>query len=183
MFQRTALRIKSAEGIRIVSGVIEELTLASTTERLSGIEVDDTTVVHCLRVDGDDGAMFDPSSIRHVLIAVGLLQGQMPLDGVEPGIVSDEATKVLRRALRLYQRSSEINSGTFSTKLGAQASVFDNDVLPVLLRLGIVKDVQYAGRGTQQRYRLTVSPEEVQRALDRARGSFEAFSAGWDSTE
>jgi hypothetical protein len=179
MFQRGALVTKDVEDVRVVSCAFEELTLPSSVGRVEGIEFDDTTVVHCLRFDGDEAAMFDPSSIRNVLLAVGLLRGQMPLSGGIQALVSDEATTVFRRALRLYQRSSEINSGTFTTKLGAQAPIFENEVLPALLRVGILKDVPYAGRGMQQRYRLTVLPGDLQRALDEAKGSFPAFCAAW----
>ena len=80
---------------------------------------------------------------------------------------------------RAFFRSTGVNEYTFRQRLGSKANIFFDQVLPLLRDHGVVNEVDYRGAGRQMRYRLGVSLDDVQRAIESADGSFEKFLGGF----
>ena len=79
---------------------------------------------------------------------------------------------------RAFFRSTGVNEYTFRQRLGSKANTFFDQVLPLLEARGVVNEVEYKGAGRQMRYRLGISLDDVQRAIESADGSFEKFLEG-----
>src|SRR2546430_11230489 len=57
----------------------------------------------------------------------------------------------------------------YTTLFRSRANVFMTDVLPELLRVGVLQEVQYLGAGQQRRFRLSVPMQRIDSALRDSR--------------
>lgn len=137
--------------------------------------------VSCLvLIDGE--RIYEPARTRSILGEVGFaLDG---LEGAGPLVVQsgerDPKVMVAGRALRTFLRATTVNRGTLERRLGAQSGMFFKDVLPLMIEHGVLKEVQYKGRGQPQgRYKLGVSMLRVERSLaDRGGNSLPELLGG-----
>lgn len=92
-----------------------------------------------------------------------------------PGLV-DDRIEAVEKFLRIFLRSTHVNEDLIRSKFGKQSASFIDDILPRLLRAGIIKKIDYRGRGIPQgRYKLSVAMQAVQDALTSSGGDFDQF--------
>jgi uncharacterized protein YjbI with pentapeptide repeats len=124
-----------------------------------------------------DNSVFDPLAINQTLSNIGFRienpRGEIPLSNktTEP----DEALQLTERVLRYFQRSTQINENIFRLKLGIKSSTFLSEVLPQLIRTGVVNEIKFSGGGSQNRYRLGVAMHSIDEAISQSNGSFDRF--------
>lgn len=124
--------------------------------------------------------VFDPAAIVRYVASEGftLLADQplviVPDDASDP----DERTILVQRALRLFLRNTHVNESAIRVRLGVKANEFVDDLLPLLLKAGVLEEVQYHGSGKQRRFRLCVPMQKVDKVLRDASGRFEDFING-----
>lgn len=128
-----------------------------------------------------EGHIYEPERIAGVLIRAGFELDVAVADFVvsDPG-VQDERTDVAARALRTFLRATTVNQTTLERRLGAKSKIFFKDVLPPMLEHGILKEVEYKGRGQRQgRFKLGVGMSRVAEGLaDRIRSPLPEFLSG-----
>jgi hypothetical protein len=152
-----------------------ELTLSSKVQNSALIASEVTSVIP----PSHENRIFDPASVARVLINAGFTV--QSAEGVtlthEPIREQDEALDLTERALRTFIRSTQIHESLLRTKLGVKAGLFFSNVLPELIKSGIlVEGIRDAGGGNNNaRYRLGVQMREIDRAISQSAGSFEEF--------
>jgi hypothetical protein len=90
----------------------------------------------------------------------------------EVSSVTDEDLKIAEKALQTFNRSTFVAEGTFKLRLGVNAHHFEHDVLPKLLRAGILVD---ARPSAAKKYKLGVPLAAIADALAKCKGSFAEF--------
>lgn len=119
---------------------------------------------------------YDPAEIIGRIRSCGIeIGGQVEPIEPPPPFDFDERTQIMQRFVRLFLRSTAINENTLRRRLGPLAPLFFEDMLPALRTAGIIENVIYRGRHTQERFRLSVTLERVDDALQKCRGDFETF--------
>jgi len=142
------------------------------------VALDEATRIFSIGIEGSTAHLFDPAEIRGFLRSHGI-QVSAERDLSEDASVpeDDEATRLVNRMLRAFLRSTGVNEATCRARLGDGATLFFSDVLPELIRCGVVSEVAYRGAGRQTRYTLSRPMTEIHEALERSGGSFERFIA------
>ncbi len=125
-------------------------------------------------VTPDDEGIFSPLEISEFLQSVGVTINGPAVDGKQSHNVDEELT-LTERAMRIFIRSTHVNEETFKVRLGSSSGVFFDNVVPELLKVGVLEKVPYRGRGHQERFRLGVPLMSVQDALVSSSGSFKRF--------
>lgn len=158
--------------------------------RFETLEFHSTTGVQECTLDGCDiGSavrpenemrIFDPAAIDRYVVAEGFtLAASMPTrDGLLTEAEPDERTVLVQRALRLFLRNTHVNESAIRIRLGVKANEFVDDLLPLLLRVGILEEVQYHGSGKQRRFRLCVPMQRIDKVLRATSGEFDSFITG-----
>lgn len=128
----------------------------------------------------DERTVFKPEVIAALLASVGFEINEPGLPAVASEsaaaeMVKEERIAITERMCRTFQRSTRVNEDTLLQRLGGQASLFFDDVLPSLRQRGVVIEVPYQGKGRQRRYRLGVPLREVVESIDRSDGKFTRF--------
>jgi hypothetical protein len=93
----------------------------------------------------------------------------------------DEELWLIERVFRVFMRSTQVNESVFRMRLGVKANTFVDRILPDLLRLGVLEQVQYLGAGSQRRFKSGVPMSRVQQALAECRGDYGRFLAIFDT--
>jgi hypothetical protein len=192
-FPPEALRNLTLHGVVICDAYFQATSLAGTVltgchfircrfERLETSEdvqveatLEDCEFGSLLRAERDDH-LFEPGQVLAALRGYGFSvvaprQEQLPLQAVE----SDEEILLLERVLRVFLRANHVNESVLRMKLGSRATYFLDEVLPTLLRAGVLQSVPYKGSGSDRRFKVGVQMHRIQEALVRAGGSFERF--------
>lgn len=159
--------------------------------RFEQIDVSDVTQVHSASLrdcevfsvvrSSEETAIFAPESIVGTLREVGFqIPDRHRIVRIEPEvpIETDELLELTVRMCRAFFRSTGVNEYTFRQRLGSKANIFFERVLPPLIARGVVNEVEYRGAGSQGRYRLGISLDDMQRAIEHADGRFEKFLEG-----
>ena len=92
----------------------------------------------------------------------------LPLESREP----DVELWLVERVMRIFLRANQVNEDVIRMKLGVRARQFFDDVLPALVRVGILDQVPYRGGDVQRRFRLRVPMHKLQDALAQCGGDF-----------
>jgi len=136
----------------------------------------DRCEVDNLFVSSQDLNLFDPGSINYHLNRIGfaLIDSEHEGSMTEELQGMDQKTELAEHALRAFMRSTHINENVFKLKMGRRGSEFFQNVLPVLLEEGILKEVQYKGSGGQRRFKLNVPMRNLEAAIRKC-GKFSDF--------
>jgi hypothetical protein len=90
---------------------------------------------------------------------------------VEP----DQKVQVMERVLRAFIRSTGVNENTLRRRLGPQAFMFFDEMLPDLMNRGVFEEVQFRGAGNQRRFRIKSSFDRVAGAIEACGGNYDRF--------
>ncbi|QDH70369.1 NACHT domain-containing protein [Marilutibacter alkalisoli] len=131
--------------------------------------------IACVVLPDGESTVYDPAGIDDALRKAGF-SGIGDAAGEKSGKASpDPELEIVSRAMRAFMRATQHNEQTLRVKLGVEAPVFFDSVLPALLRSGVLAETDYRGAGVQKRYRLAMPMSRIQSALATAAGDFEAF--------
>src|SRR6185437_2548786 len=173
-FQNTSLERSSLSHMRFLDCHFDALDL-SATARIDHCALIKCEVVSLARPDSDI-RMFDPLAVRAALTDGGFsIEDPEATQTVLPLEPPDDETEVAERAIRLFLRASHVNQEVFKLRLRTKSNLFFADVLPELLRVGVLEETQYAGSGRGRRFRLAVPMQLVDQALRQSHGHFATF--------
>ena len=136
--------------------------------------------IHGLTVSREEESttdFYDPEIITAYLARSGatfarnsqqvLVTGEVPED--------DEGTKVVKKLLVIFKRTTRVSDSIIAKRLGVLASLFFGSLCAELLETAVLKPVKNRGGGNQLRFRLGRSMSAIADALADARGSYETF--------
>ena len=131
--------------------------------KVRDVRLDECTVSRV--VSTKEHTVYDPKGIFVALRDIGF-EVDRP-KGTEAEVEeADQYAMLAERVLRTFLRVTAVNQGTLERRLGAQSGAFFKDVLPSMVKLGILKEVKYKGRGQpQRRFKLGVSMLRVEKCL------------------
>ncbi len=174
-FYPTSLAQCDIEECRFIDCRFERIEIAANCRIKACLE--SCEVGSVLRIDQDE-EIFAPDAAMEALEACGFSNVKAPRAGIAAKVVAyDEDLRLLERVLRIFLRSTSFNESVIHTKLGVKATQFVNDVLPGLLRAGILEEVPFRGSGVERRFRLGVPMHRLEEALSGCGGSFQKFVA------
>ena len=133
---------------------------------------------HSVVRPSDETAIYAPPAIEKILEQKGFrltFSDRQANDDVIQEVQPEERLVVTEQMCRVFFRSTGVNENTFRQRLGSDAPVFFEQVLPCLKTHGVLKEIPYKGAGQQRRYQLDVSLYDVQRWIEKANGNFESF--------
>jgi hypothetical protein len=93
------------------------------------------------------------------------------------GKPSDPEMAVVERVVRLFSRTTGASESLLRLKLGNRGNRFCDEVLPELLRHGVLREVPWHGGGQDRRYSLNRSLEDIERWLNESEGCYATFLA------
>ena len=178
-FRRTTLGGTTVRGCVFEQCQFEQLDL-SEVGSVEGSSMRDCEVVSIVRsVEGS--AIFVPEVIYRSLKNEGfdvLVEAHEVKGEIVDEIEMDERLVLTERMCRSFFRSTGVNEYTFRQRLGKEANLFFDQVLPELVSHSVVKEVEYRGSGQQRRFQLGVSLGDVQQSIEHANGCFDKFLNG-----
>ncbi len=123
---------------------------------------------------------FEPAAVRRHLILLGFTipeaPPELPLEPAAP-VERDDALVQFDKVLRCYMRSTHISDGVMHAKLGGTANWFMSEVIPELLRSGILVEMEHRGGGSHRHFKLGRQMVVLNRAMEESQGSFKRFIA------
>jgi hypothetical protein len=135
--------------------------------------IHDGTVIRTIGASrgGEHIDLYDPRQIRESLTNAGFTfddqQEELPF---APSPV-DSRLPIFEKAVQSFQRSTQVNTGTFRLRLSVNATEFFNEIFPDMKRAGILEEITH-GPGAHDRYRLAVPMSIIASALAESRGSY-----------
>jgi hypothetical protein len=167
------------QGTRIVRCAFEECTF-ERLELSSEAVIEEAQLtkcaVRCVVPPESDRQIFEPAQIDSMLSRSGFsVVSVAPVSGALAPEEADEELVQAERAIRSFMRATQINENVFRQRLGQRGQYFMEEVLPVLLEAGIMREVPYLGAGRQRRFRLNVPMRRIDEALLGSGGRFDLF--------
>jgi hypothetical protein len=181
-FGPTSLENTKLNGCAFRACHFERLDFHETT-KITQTEIDAQCDVVSVVPVGRDTPVFDPGVFPSLFHQIGFTvaepeaQAEIPFESSE-----DQQVKLLRRMLRyLFLRSTHINENVVLRKLGPGAESFVKEVIPKLMKAGIL-GCEWIARDRQNRYVLTLPMENIQRALSSPNLTIDRLIAILDAT-
>lgn len=126
-----------------------------------------------------DLSYYDPFSIKNELVSIGfayeITENTAAITNSAHETYLDNDLEIVQKALRRFVRGSHINDNVFKLKLGPKAPYFLEELLPILLEVNILAEIEYSGQGQKRRFKLATPFENISKALKESKGSFESF--------
>jgi hypothetical protein len=119
--------------------------------------------------------IFAPARVTQALLQAGFLFDLASTPARSGVTVADQEMVLVEKMLRYFMRSTGLNENTLQLRFGEQAAQFFLEVLPKLEEAGVIETAKYSGRGQQKRYRLGMTRERINRAVEEAEGNFDRF--------
>lgn len=126
--------------------------------------------------EGDHQKIFNPTYVHAVLKNLGIdIRFKTPqnevLDSPQP-FPMDSDMKTTLRFIRMFNRSTTINQNDISLRLGNQYGRFLNQILPKLEKIHLVESADHSN---PNKYRLRLSPSEIDKLVDQSGSTFQRF--------
>ena len=176
-FQITSMA-QSLSNCKFEKCTFDGIEIVDEEIRINNVLFLDTQILS-VQLRSKDTSYYDPFHVESEMEKLGILidnsKPDLEISNVldEPEV--DENLELTERVLRRFIRSSFINDNVFRVRLGAKAPKFINEILPVLLRSGLLSELDFSGQGQKRRFKLTTPFERINRALEESKGSFDSF--------
>jgi hypothetical protein len=171
-FQRTSLAHARLTKVRFTRCEFESLELRQ------GLQINQAILDHCpcnsVVPMNSETAVFEPRQVTQALSQAGFVFAVPPAPEA-PVRPPDEKMVIVERMVRAFMRSTGLNENTLHKRLGSQAPEFFGGVLPELEGADIVNEVKFTGSGNQRRFRLGISLDRLNRAIEGCGGNFDRF--------
>ena len=102
-------------------------------------------------------------------------QAEREADATTVPAEQDRKMQIMERVLRAFIRNTGVNENALRRKLGPQAVLFFDEMLPDLTSRDVFEEVQFRGAGNQRRYRIRTSFDRVAGAIESCGGSYDRF--------
>jgi hypothetical protein len=173
-FRPTSLYASLLKNCRFEGCEFEHLGAVPQSTRIENCVFVDTKI-HSLTVEHRESSMdyYDPDQIEAQASRLGFTieARQLKLSTVVAQEY-DEDLRIAEKALQAFHRSSHVHEGTFKLRLSVHDRRFFDEILPRLLKSGIVDEMPGA---RDRRYRRAVPVVRIAEALSKCNGSFESF--------
>lgn len=181
-FQSTSLNSSYFSNCKFINCQFDRLEINSYTtfENVEFIDCDITSIFDTHKEKG----VYDNYSIylllkNHNATLITSKENNALTD--ECPVVEDEDLELTEKALRRFIRqNTPINDGIFKLRLGNSADYFFKKILPDLLKHNILIELEYIGQGRQRRFKLGVTFERIENALNNCKGCYESFLKEFD---
>jgi len=157
-FQPTELKGSHLTGCTFINCSIERLDLCHDTSLTDTCM--QNTEVKSITPPGADYIVFEPQSIQALLKGIGLPAGA-PEESLREPQEPERELVLAERVLRAFRRATHINEHVLRVRLGRDANDFFDNILPRLLRAGVMEEVRYLGSGKQRRFRLSAHMDSI----------------------
>lgn len=149
-------------------------------KEIAGTKLDECDVASIVYADGEyeNVELYEPEHVRRRLREWGFeIEDRPETASRDLAPVSEMSgdLKLVQRALRVFSRTTGVNEKTMQTRLGVQFSRFEREILPRLLKAGVLEQRRYEGKGTQRRFGIAVPMRRIEDALERSGGEFGRF--------
>ena len=175
-FQKTSLFNSSLTNCMFIDCELDGFECDSTTD------VTDVTLRNCHIVSfcptSDALAEYVPERIVSLMEQRGFKIDQLDVEGTQEEAIPaepDQKIQIMERVLRAFMRTTGVNENTFKKRLGPQATLFLDDMLPELEKRRILDEVEFRGAGTQKRFRLATSFDRLADAIENCGGDYQRF--------
>ncbi|MFN8394694.1 MAG: hypothetical protein U0176_08495 [Bacteroidia bacterium] len=121
-------------------------------------------------------AIYDPNAISPFLTSQGIIIGGETTQVNEVSILNDDKKlQLTKKLISKFLRNSVLTENIFHQKLSNEFTLFMSEILPDLLRSGVLIEEDYRGRGTQRVFKLGRTLVSVHEAFSLSQGRFENF--------
>jgi hypothetical protein len=171
-FRPTSLASTTLRGCRFEDCEFERVDLDSSAH-IHECVVHDGTVVKTLGTvrGGEPIDLYDPRQIRESVAMAGFSFDDHQADLPFVATPVDARLSIFEKAVQSFQRSTQVNTGTFRLRLSLNAAEFFDEIFPDMKRAGILEEITH-GPGAHDRYRLAVPMSVIASALAESRGSY-----------
>ena len=146
--------------------------------------IEDTTMEDC-RIEWarlSETTFYDPERVEGILKQFGfsLTASTEPPTASNAGLTAmnrsvDPEMQIIQRVVRLFSRTTGVSESLIRLKLGNRGKVFCDDMLPDLLKSGVLREAKWQGSGHDRRFALGGSLEDVEKWLNESEGSYTHF--------
>ena len=173
-FRPTSLFASELTDCRFEACEFEQIGANALTTKIEQCVLVDTKI-DSLTVDHRDSSAdyYNPDQIETQASRLGftLEAKQLTLSTIAAHEYDDDL-RIAEKALQTFHRSSHVHEGTFKLRLSVNERRFFDQVLPELLRAGILEELRI---GRDRHYRRAIPVVKIAQALSECNGSFESF--------
>lgn len=173
-FSPTSLELSNISNCSFVNCKFAQIRVFDSTSYNNILS--DSSTVEVLTLEARDLETWDPAEIRYELEALGVKY--VGIMGDEEGASVKEPDHEIRdveKIIRYFMRSTHISESVMRIKLGARGQIFIDQTLPLLLKQGIMEEIENRGGGDQRRFKLSISLQKLNESIASANGSFSNF--------
>ncbi|MBE2227484.1 MAG: hypothetical protein IAE93_09090 [Ignavibacteria bacterium] len=129
--------------------------------------------INCLYDEEEEHSYFDPYKIKYKLNSFGfkIIDNDIELKNEEVNISIDDNILFIEKLIRAYTRSTYLSESVLKVKFGKKFSLFELNVLPILLKNDTLEKWNRDGFG----YRLKKPMSMLTIALEDSNGDFNEF--------
>jgi hypothetical protein len=172
-FRTTSLHSSNIKNCRFDACEFEHIGASPSTVKIERCVLDRTRI-HSLSIEVRDNSTdyYDPEQIEIHTVRLGFSLGAKQLQLSTVAVQeSDEDLRIAEKALQTFHRSTHVHEGTFKLRLSLNERRFFDDILPRLLKAGIIEELP----GRDRQFRRAVTIVRIADALSACNGSFESF--------
>ena len=176
-FQTTLLQNSKISNCHFKNCRFDRLEVGEST-KFHNVTLEDCEVSVVYDIDRDKG-FYDKFSINAFIASKGISvkhKTEIPKGKDHYDTIDDEDLELTEKALRRFIRqNTPINDNIFKIRLGNKADHFLKNILPSLIRHGIIVELDFVGQGQKRRFKLGASFSRIDAALSESNGSYENF--------
>lgn len=172
-FRPTSLYASQLKNCRFEACEFEHIGASSSSIRIDQCVLVETNI-HSLTIENRDTSIdyYNPEHIESQATRLGFTLEAKQLNLTEIAIQeNEEDLRIAEKALQTFHRSTQVHEGTFKLRLSIHERRFIDEILPRLLKAGIIEEVP----GRDRRFRRAVPVVRIADALSACNGSFENF--------
>lgn len=122
--------------------------------------------------------IWNPEAIKIQLKHLGVIFPITQEDNLESNSkiqTIDEELDHINKLLRYFMRSTHIGESIIRLKLGSCSHTFIENILPELVKIGMLCEIENRGRSEQHRFKLGFTLEKINKSISIAEGSYSEF--------
>ncbi len=131
--------------------------------------------VRLLKEGEEEQREFAPDRMTRLLGDLGIAMSVDAEPVTEPAVADGEARRMVQRLLRVFRRTTSLSDATVDRRFRADASRVLNELIPLMVEYGIVREKPWRGSGHGRIWVLTATLEEILRADGSQKGKFSEF--------
>ena len=170
-FQPTSNNSSIIKKCKFERCTFERLEIANNGS-FENVEMDDCRIISVCSPESDT-IIFSPDLVNIVLQKAGIIfisKCEIQKTDIEKK-ETDQDLSLTEKAIRRFLRSTTVSQDILKAKMGANATYFTKNILPELLKIGLLKE----NSSEKNYYRLNVPMQIINNSLSKCNGSFKEF--------